>query len=45
MIALHANVLVRYLVQDDAEQFKIAAELIGGLHRRGPRVHLSGSHD
>ena len=28
MIALDTNVLVRYLAQDDAEQFKIAAELI-----------------
>ena len=28
MIALDTNVLVRYLVQDDSEHFKIAAELI-----------------
>ena len=30
MIALDTNVLVRYLAQDDAEQFKIVAELIRG---------------
>ena len=36
MIALDTNVLVRYLAQDDAEQFKIAAELIGGCTAEAP---------
>ncbi len=36
MIGLDTNVLVRYLVQDDAEQAKAATDLIDGLSEREP---------
>jgi predicted nucleic-acid-binding protein len=33
VIALDTNVLVRFLVQDDPEQARVAGEIIGGLSR------------
>ncbi|WP_120632531.1 PIN domain-containing protein [Ruegeria sp. EL01] len=36
MIALDTNVLVRFLVQDDAAQGQAAADLVGGLTEQEP---------
>ena len=36
MIALDTNVLVRYLAQDDAAQFQVAADLIEGFTSDAP---------
>jgi len=33
MIAIDTNVLLRYLLEDDAEQFEKAAKLISGQHK------------
>lgn len=41
MIGLDTNVLVRYLTQDDAEQFQEAAALLQGLEQQRRSAHLS----
>jgi predicted nucleic-acid-binding protein len=42
MIGLDTNVLVRYLVQDDAEQARKAAAAIEGASSRGEEIYLAG---
>jgi predicted nucleic-acid-binding protein len=41
MIGIDTNVLVRYLVQDDAAQFKEATNLLAGLEKHRRSAHLS----
>ena len=41
MISLDTNVLVRYLVQDDAAQAKVAAAAIESAAGRGERLRLT----
>lgn len=41
MISLDTNVLVRYLTQDDAQQFEEASALLLGLEKRQQSAHLS----
>jgi len=41
MIGLDTNVLVRYLVQDDAAQARLASAAIESAAGRGERMHLT----
>lgn len=41
MIGLDTNVLVRYLVQDDAAQARVASAAIESAAGRGERMHLT----
>ena len=41
VIAVDTNVLVRYLVRDDAEQAEAARVLLEGLTPGASRLHLS----
>ena len=40
MIAIDTNVLVRYLVRDDAEQAEAARLLLEGMTSERPGLHL-----